>query len=186
MSKFILVEVNTIQEIYEVQLSKGRPGKNTRYENRERTIYTLSWRRQSSELKNEARVDGLFPLLSTDMSLSAKSVLQAYKYQPRIEKRFSQFKSIHNAAPLLFKKVHRVEANLFLFFIALVIQSLIEREVRNRMDDEGQTSLAIYPEDRDSTRPTTSKIFDRFERLSTYSIADGCGSHAGHFPLFLI
>ena len=172
VSKFILVEVNTIQEIYEVQLSKGRPGKNTRYENRERTIYTLSWRRQSSELKNEARVDGLFPLLSTDMSLSAKSVLQAYKYQPRIEKRFSQFKSIHNAAPLLFKKVHRVEANLFLFFIALVIQSLIEREVRNRMDDEGQTSLAIYPEDRDSTRPTTSKIFDRFERLSTYSIAD--------------
>jgi hypothetical protein len=32
---------------------------------------------------------------------------------PRIEKRLSQFKSVHNAAPLLFKKVHRVEANLF-------------------------------------------------------------------------
>jgi len=68
--------------------------------------------------------------------------------------------------------VHRIEANLFLFFIALVIQSLIEREVRNTMDDEGQTSLAIYPEDRDAPRPTTSKIFDRFERLSTYSIVD--------------
>lgn len=172
VSEFILVEVNTTLEIDKIQLSKGRPGKNTRYENRERSIHTLSWRRQSSVLKDEARVDGLFPLLSTDSSLSAKSVLQAYKYQPRIEKRFSQFKSIHNAAPLLFKKVHRVEANLFLFFIALVIQSLIEREVRNRMDDEGQTSLAIYPEDRDAPRPTTSKIFDRFERLSTYSIME--------------
>jgi transposase len=170
--EFIVIEVNTTQEIYQVQLSKGRPGKNTRYENRERSIYTLSWRRQSAALKNEARVDGLFPLLSTDASLSAKCVLQAYKYQPRIEKRFSQFKSIHNAAPLLFKKVHRVEANLFLFFIALVIQSLIEREVRNRMDDEGQTGLTIYPEDRDAPRPTTSKIFDRFERLSTYSIVE--------------
>ena len=172
VSEFILIEVNTIQEIYEVQLSKGRPGKNTRYENRERTVYTLGWRRQDSALKDEARVDGLFPLLSTDTSLSAKSVLQAYKYQPRIEKRFSQFKSIHNAAPLLFKKVQRVEANLFLFFIALVIQSLIEREVRNRMDAEGQNALAIYPEDRDAPRPTTSKIFDRFERLSTYSVME--------------
>jgi len=172
VSEFIVIEVNTTQEIYQVQLSKGRPGKNTRYENRERSIYTLSWRRQSSALKDEARVDGLFPLLSTDTSLSAKSVLQAYKYQPRIEKRFSQFKSIHNAAPLLFKNVHRVEANLFLFFIALVIQSLIEREVRNKMDDEEKTGLAIYPENRDAPRPTTSKIFDRFERLSTYSIVE--------------
>jgi transposase len=172
VSAFIVIEVGTTREIYRVQLSKGRPGKHTRYERRERLIYTLSWRREDSALKTEARVDGLFPLLSTDTSLSAKSVLQAYKYQPRIEKRFSQFKSIHHAAPLLFKKVHRIEANLFLFFIALVIQSLIEREVRNTMDDEGQTSLPIYPEDRDAPRPTTSKIFDRFERLSTYSIVE--------------
>ena len=35
-----------------------------------------------------------------------------------------------------------------------------------------KTSLAIYPEDRDAPRPTTSKIFDRFERLSTYSIME--------------
>jgi transposase len=172
MSEFIAFEVNTALETYQVQLSKGRPGKHTRYESRERSIYILSWRRRSSALKAEARVDGVFPLLSTDASLSAKSVLQAYKYQPRIEKRFSQFKSIHNAAPLLFKKVHRVEANMLLFFIALVIQSLIEREVRNRMDDEGQSGLAIYPEDRDAPRPTTSKIFDRFERLSTYSLME--------------
>ncbi len=172
VSEFLVIEVNTTQEIYRVQLGKGRPGKNTRYESRERSIYTLNWRRQDSALKAEARVDGLFPLLSTDKRLSAKSVLQAYKYQPRIEKRFSQFKSVHNAAPLLFKKVHRVEANMFLFFIALVIQSLLEREVRNKMDDEGQTSLAIYPEERDASRPTTSKIFDRFEHLSTYSIVE--------------
>ena len=172
VSEFIVIELHTTREAYPVQLSKGRPGKNTRYESRERSIFTLSWRRQSTALKAEARVDGVFPLLSTDTSLTAKSVLQAYKYQPRIEKRFSQFKSVHNAAPLLFKKVHRIEANMFLFFIALAIQSLIEREVRNKMDDEGQRCLAVYPEERDTSRPTTNKIFDRFERLSTYSIVE--------------
>jgi transposase len=49
--------------------------------------------------------------------ISAKEVLQAYKFQPRLEKRFAQFKSIHRASPLLFKKINRVEANMFLFFI---------------------------------------------------------------------
>ena len=172
VSDLIVIEVNTTRETCRVQANRGRPGKNTRYENCQRSLYTLSWRRQSAALKAEARVDGVFPLLCTDTSLSAKTVLQAYKYQPRIEKRFSQFKSIHHAAPLLFKKVHRVEANMFLFFVALVIQSLIEREIRNRMEDQGKTSLPIYPEDRDAPRPTTSKIFDRFEPLATYSIME--------------
>ena len=123
-------------------------------------------------MKVEARVDGLFPLLSTDIKLSAKEVLQAYKYQPRLEKRFSQFKSFHNAAPLLFKKVTRIEANLFVFFIALIIQALIEREVRTKMKLHGISSLLIYPEQRESSRPTTNKIIHVFEPVSTYSIIE--------------
>ncbi len=123
-------------------------------------------------MKEEASVDGLFPLLSTDIKLSAKEVLQAYKYQPRLEKRFSQFKSFHNAAPLLFKKVTRIEANLFVFFIALIIQALIEREVRTKMKVHGISSLLIYPEERESSRPTTNKIIDVFEPISTYSIIE--------------
>lgn len=114
-------------------MGKGHPGKHTRYKTLIRQIYTLTWTRNRKALKREARVDGLFPVLCTDVNLSAKDVLKAYKYQPWPEKRFSQFKSIHNAAPLLFKSVTRVEANLFVFFIALMIQALIEREVRAKM-----------------------------------------------------
>jgi len=57
-----------------------------------------------------------FLALCTDENISCKEALKAYKYQPRLEKRFNQFKSIHNAAPLLFKKIERVEAIMFLFF----------------------------------------------------------------------
>ena len=99
-------------------------------------------------------------------------VLQAYKYQPRLEKRFSQFKSIHNAAPLLFKNITGVEANMFLFFVALIIQALIEREVRKKMTEEGRKALHIYPEERKAAHPTTNKILDRFEPLSTYSLME--------------
>ncbi len=169
---FLRLEIGTSREEYRVKVGKGRPGNNAKYERKIRTIHTLTWTRDTYALKGESRLDGVFPLLSTDTTLSAKDALQAYKYQPRLEKRFSQFKSIHNAAPLLFKKVTRVEANMFLFFVALIIQALIEREVRKRMNEEGRRVLHVYPEEREAAHPTTNKILDRFEPLSTYSLLE--------------
>ncbi len=61
---------------------------------------------------------------------------------------------------------------MFLFFIALTLQALIEREVRNKMSEEGLASLNVYPEEREAAHPTTTKIFDRVEPLSTYSIIE--------------
>ncbi len=113
----------------------------------------------------------MFPLLSTDPALTAKEALVAYKYQPRLEKRFQQLKSIHEGAPLLFKHVHRVEAIMFLFFVALILQAVIERQVRLQMRVDGIEQISVYPEQRGATRPTTTKIFDRFYDVSTYVLS---------------
>lgn len=173
VEEFFLLEIGTTREESRVQIGKGRPGKNTKYRRHIKTIYTLTWTRNTSALKQEAKTHGIFPLLCTDESLSAKEVLQAYKYQPRLEKRFSQFKKIHNATPLLFKKIERVEANMFAFFIALMIQALIEREVRQKMKDNDIPSLALYPEEREAMHPTTSKIMNIFADVSTYKFIRG-------------
>ena len=116
--------------------------------------------------------DGIFPLLCTDSNISCKQAFKAYKYQPRLEKRFSQFKKFHNAAPLLFKKIEHIEANMFGFFIALVIQALIEREVRNEMKAQKIEKIRVYPEQREASHPTTAKILDRFENICTYKIKE--------------
>jgi len=113
-------------------------------------------------------------------STSVLSKLKAYKYQPRLEKRFSQFKSVHNAAPLLFKKIERIEANMFAFFIALALQALLEREIRSNMNTAVIEKLYIYPEDRECKRPTTSIVFDRFSQLSRY-VVRGKGTPDSHF-----
>lgn len=152
------------------QTSKGRPSAKTSYQIVTDVSYTIAWHRDRKILQQEARVDGVFPLLSTDKTLTAKEVLQAYKYQPRLEKRFEQFKTVHHAAPLLFKKTERIEANMFAFFIALALQALLEREVRNKMSSEEIDKLYIYPEDRQCKRPTTSIIFDRFAQVSRYVV----------------
>ena len=80
---------------------------------------------------------------------------------------------VHNAAPLLFKKIERVEANMFPFFIALMIQALIERCLRNKIKDNKIDGLEVYPEDRKTPYPTTSKVLNLFEGISTYTITQG-------------
>jgi transposase len=108
--------------------------------------------------------------LCTDQNITAKDALLAYKYQPCLEKRFSQFKSYLNAAPLLFKKIERVEAMMFVYFLALILQAVIERQVRREMKRKEIDSLPIYPEDRPAAHPTTTKIFALFENVSMYFV----------------
>ena len=170
---FYTITIKQREFRYRVQDSKGRPGPNTTYRIETEKKYFLSWSQDKKALAREKNVDGIFPLLCTDKDIDAKSALNAYKYQPRLEKRFSQFKSIHNAAPLLFKNIERVEAMMFLFFIALIIQAVIEREVRNNMKKNEIEKLPLYPENRLSYHPTTAKIFERFCDVSTYLLVEG-------------
>jgi transposase len=167
---FFHVDIGTAREETRKQIGKGRPSKNTQYKRVIKSIHTLCWTRNTTRLRQEAHTDGVFPLLCTDADFSAKEVLHAYKYQPRLEKRFQQFKHIHHGAPLLFKKLERIEATMFAFFIALMIQALIEREVRNQMADRKIPAIALYPEDRDASHPTTAKIMGIFEDVSTYTL----------------
>lgn len=167
---FYHVNIGTVQEETRTQIGKGRPSKHTQYRRVIKTVFTLRWTRNTTRLRQEAHTDGVFPLLCTDKDLTAKEVLQAYKYQPRLEKRFQQFKHIHHGAPLLFKKLERIEATMFAFFIALMIQALIERQVRQQMADRKIPAIALYPEDRDASHPTTAKIMGIFDEVSTYRL----------------
>lgn len=171
LDKFITVDINQTIERHTVKSGRGRPSPKVVHQTIEKSIFSITWSKNKEAMEAEKHIDGLYPLLSTDPTLSAKEVLIAYKFQPKLEKRFSQFKSVQNAAPLLFKKVERIESNMFLFFIALMMQALIEREVRLKMKDCGLKALEVYPEKRDATHPTTTKIFDIFDEVSTYTIS---------------
>ncbi len=58
------------------------------------------------------------------------------------------------------------------FFIALVVQALLEREVRNKMKEHKIEKIRVYPEQREANHPTTSKILDRFENICTYKVME--------------
>ena len=144
------------------QASRGRPGANTQYVRKTRTFWRLTWRIDEDKIAYDRKSDGMYPLLTNDRTLTDAQVLEAHKRQPTIEKRFAQTKTVFEIAPVLLKNEGRVEALFFIYFLALLVQGLIERELRRAMQREGISELPLYPEERTTHRPTAEQIFRLF------------------------
>jgi transposase len=152
------------------QERRGRPGPAARYVRHEATRFDLSWRLDHDRLAQEARCDGVFPLVTNVTALSALELLLAYKQQPLIEKRFSQLKTDFVVAPVFLKEVSRVQALLCVYFLALLVEALLERELRRAMERAGVESLPLYPEGRACRRPTARRVIDLFQNVQRHEL----------------
>jgi transposase len=154
------------EETYK-QMRRGRPDGNMTYHKINKTFYQLTFCQNSAKILFESRYDGIFPLISNldNSQNTAASILDIYKYQPKLEKRFEQLKSVYNVAPVFLQNTQRIESLLLLYFVALLITSLIERTVRIAMADKKLKSIPIYPEERACKSPTADKILALFEEV---------------------
>ena len=152
------------------QASKGRPGKDTKYVKTVKKRFDISWSVDPIRVAEAEALDGVFPLITNDKQLTAEEVLRAYKRQPIIEKRFSQLKTDFAVAPIYLKSVTRIQALLAVYFFVLIVQTLLERELRQAMERAGIESLPLYPEGRACRRPTTRKILDLFDGVQRHEL----------------
>jgi transposase len=104
----------------------------------------------------------MYPLLTNDRTLSVQEAFAAHRRQPAIEKRFAQLKSVFEIAPVFLKDEARIDAFFFVYFLALLVQALVERELRRGMQRAGITALPLYPEERRCHRPTAEQVFRLF------------------------
>lgn len=162
VSKYIKVEVVRHEEHYFKQAARGRPSPRTKYVRKTRKSWRLEWMLANDQIAYDHKSDGMYPLLTNDRDLTDREVLEAHKRQPVIEKRFEQTKTVFEIAPVLLKNEGRVEALFFIYFLALLIQALIERELRKSMKQRGVAELPLYPEERANRRPTSEQIFRLF------------------------
>lgn len=160
-----------VQQLYTDQprqKKRGRPGKHTEYIIEKKPRCHLAWRMKLEAVTEAGKTDGVFPLITNTRDMTAEDVLRAYKRQPIIEKRFSQLKTDFEVAPVCLKSIGRIHALLTLYFFALMVQTLLERELRNAMRRDDVESLALYPEGRPCKRPTTRRLIDVFELLQRH------------------
>lgn len=151
------IEIIEHRETYTKKIGAGKPGPNSIYEKCTKITYELKWQRDQSAIGKQALADGTFPII-TNTALNCTEVLRSYKQQPRLEKRFNTTKSVLDVAPVFLKKSSRIEAITFLYFVALMVISLIEREVRKRMAVESIESLAILPQKMKTESPTWNNL----------------------------
>jgi hypothetical protein len=62
------------------------------------------------------------------------------------------------------------------YFFALVVQTLLEREVRQAMARSGEESLPLYPEGPRCARPTTSRLIEVFAPIQRHEVRVGEGA----------
>ena len=119
------------------------------------TRFDLTYRIDDARVATDTTGDGIFPLVTNVVDLSELELLKTYKRQPTIEKRFSQLKTDFEVAPVYLKAVHRIQALLCVYFFALLVESLLERQLRQAMQRQEIEALPMYPEGRGYFAPGT-------------------------------
>jgi transposase len=173
VARWLNVQILEFEEETFKQSTRGRPGKDTRYIRETATRYKLSWTTSTTQLEHDQATDGVFPLITNQREMTPEEVLRAYKRQPLIEKRFSQFKSDYEVAPIFLKEVTRIQAMLSIYFFVLMLQTLLERELRHALQKSEYDSLPLYPEHRACRAPTTRRILDIFETVQRHDLTGG-------------
>ncbi len=165
--RYLKVRKHRLDEHQFRQSRRGRPAPQTTYRRITRRRWDVDWELDQVVIAYDRKSDGMYPLLTNDLKIKPAQVLEAHKGQPTIEKRFHQCKTVHEIAPVLLHNEGRIEALFFLYFLALLVQGLIERELRGAMKRKKLSELPLYPEDRLCKSPTTEQV------LRLFSLAQG-------------
>lgn len=173
--QLIACEIDATRHYERIYLKKGRPTKKTPYRVTWKQTYSLSFHIDQDAVKKEATTDGVFPLITNldPKAYPAKKVLEIYKFQPFLEKRHTQLKTYQEIAPIYLKNAERVVAYLHIHVMALMVASLIERQLRSAMRRQKISSLPIYPEDRLCSCPTIFDLVRLFRNVERYEVVAG-------------
>src|SRR5215472_11651747 len=153
-------------------ITRGKPTAETPFRRIIQQVPRLHISPNAANIARSAAMDGIFPL-TTNTKEKPVDLFKIYKCQPRIEKRHALLKSTLDVAPIWLKKNARIEALMFLEFIAQIIAALIERDLRKKMVEKKIELLCSLPEGRASKTPTIEQVLRLFENQSKHALYDG-------------
>jgi len=153
-------------------ITRGKPTADTPFRRIIQRVPRLHISTNAANIARSAALDGIFPL-TTNTKEKPVDVFKIYKYQPRIERRHTLLKSTLDVAPIWLKKNIRIEALMFLEFVAQIIAALIERDLRKKMVEKDIDLLCSLPEGRPSKTPTIEQVLRLFENQSRHALYDG-------------
>jgi len=162
------------------QVRRGRSTDNSMFRRIVHWVPSIQCTRNENAISAASMMDGIFPL-ATNTDLDAHAVLNAYKYQPKLERRHALLKSGLQVAPVFLKKNDRIEALMFVYFLAQLVCALVERQLRIAMREQGLKQIQILPEDRPSVTPTAEQILRVFSGRARHLLMSKKSTHMQTF-----
>jgi transposase len=86
------------------------------------------------KIKEEAHLDGKYIISTSDDTLSAEDVALGYKQLMEVERAFRTLKTTLDLRPVYHRKDERIEAHVFLCFLALLLVRVAERKTNMPWD----------------------------------------------------
>jgi transposase len=128
----------------------------------------FAWHFDQNAIDAEAATDGWYALLTNldPADADAAEVLRRYKGQATVEQRYSTIKGPLAVAPMFLQTNRRITALITVICLALLIFSLIEREVRRSLAEQDQTDMiGFYAYDNRAVKPTARLILQALHDL---------------------
>jgi transposase len=161
--------VERLFELTEIHDERKRSHAPLRIRRTKRLRFRLTWHTRVDAVNANSKSDGLLPLVTNCCDLSPLQVYTVYHCnQPMIEKRHDLLKNTLQVNPAFLHSISRIEALLFLEYIALTVHALVERELRLRMNDIHLDHIHLYPEARECRAPTAERVFEVFEHAQVH------------------
>jgi transposase len=141
---------------------------------------TLRWHVNAEGLARLEALEGVF-LLKTNLAKKTHptaEVLRTYREQIQVERRIGNLKGPLAVAPMFLKNPKRMAGLLYVLVWALMVMSLMERQVRRELGDKPMYGL--YPENRPSKAPTGVRLIEAFEYLCVILLTAHGGKTTRH------
>jgi transposase len=159
------------QQITEVQQDRKRPTAPLRVQRRCRWKLSLTWQTRPDAVRADSKSDGILPLVINRPDLSPLEVYIIYHCnQPLVEKRHDLLKNTLQVTPAFLHSISRLEAFLFLEYLAVTVHALVERELRLKMHLNHLDQIPLYPEERQCSAPTAERVFEIFEHVQMHTL----------------
>ena len=174
VADFVKITLRERETAIPKRLRPGRPRQGDPVRLEIKRSWTLTFETDEDALEGARKTDGVFPLVSHGLEKSSRrEVLEVYKYQPYLEKRFSQIKTDLAISPVFLKTPSRAASLLDVYFIAIAVSSLMERDIRNAMAAAGIKKLPLYPEGRPTEAPTAQRVLEAFASVGWHEFRRG-------------
>lgn len=165
----------SVEPVYVVtdqhQARPKRRGAPLRIRQTKQLRFRLSWHVRTDVVQADSRSDGVVPLVTNCPNLSPLDVYIIYHCnQPLVEKRHDLLKNTLQVTPAFLHNVSRLEALLFLEYLAATFHALVERELRLKMSQNNLEQIPLYPESRECCAPTAERVFEIFEHLQVCTL----------------